>query len=356
MIPTRKIFALSWILVVLTACTGGGIADQPFFDPEKYHHTADGFRNPPDSPERVRRPGRFFSFIWKRMTEDTGAIQLPENHVVPPQEALAQFKAAPENARITWIGHAAFLIGWNGLNILSDPHFSERSSPVSFAGPKRYSPPGLKVDDLPKVDVIIISHNHYDSFDEDSMRALSRHSPEALVLTPLGLERITREWGFKNTKDMDWYDRHTVGDVTFMATPAIHRANRGVFDVNETLWAGFTLESKGKKIWFVGDTGMGPVFEREVKNRIAPVDISLTPVGAFLPRGVMQAVHTSPEEGLELAKMMGSKTAIGAHWGTFPLGADNPLQAIEQVKKSNIKDMNKIMMQIGQTLDMRELW
>ena len=356
MIPTRKFLALSWALVVLTACTGGGIADEPFFNPEKYHHTADGFRNPPDSPERVRKPGRFFSFIWKRMTEDTGEIQLPENHVVPHPEAVSQFKAAPESARITWIGHATFLIGWNGLNILSDPHFSERSSPVSFAGPKRYSPPGLNVDDLPKIDVIIISHNHYDSFDEDSMRALSKHSPDALVLTPLGLARVSREWGFKNTKDMDWYDRHTIGDVTFMATPAVHRANRWLFDVNETLWAGFTMESKGKKIWFVGDTGLGPVFEREVKSRIAPVDISLTPVGAFLPREVMHAVHTSPEEGLELAKMMGSKTAIGAHWGTFPLGADNPLQAIERVNKADMKDMNKVMMRSGQTLDMRELW
>ncbi len=356
MTPTRKLLALSWLLVVLTACTGGGISDEPFFNPKKYHHTLDGFRNPPGSPERVRRPGRFLAFLWKRITEDVGAIKLPENHILPPAVAIKQFQRSPADSRITWIGHASFLIGWNGINILSDPHFSERSSPFSFAGPKRFAPPGLNVEDLPKLDVIIISHNHYDSFDEVSLRALSRHSPDALVLTPLGLARTIRQWGFKNTKDMDWYDRQSVGNVTFMSTPAIHRANRWLFDVNETLWSGFTIESKGKKIWFVGDTGLGPVFEQDLAKRIAPVDITLTPVGAFLPRGVMQAVHTTPEEGVYLAEMMGSKTAIGMHWGTFPLGADNPLDAIERFNKAPARDMRKIMMQIGQSLDLRELW
>ena len=356
MILTRKLLALSWLLVVLTACTGGGIADEPFFNPKKYHHTLDGFRNPPGSPERVRRPGRFMAFLWKRITEDVGAIKLPENHILPPAVAIKQFQKSPADSRITWIGHASFLIGWNGINILSDPHFSERSSPFSFAGPRRFAPPGLNIEDLPKLDVIIISHNHYDSFDEGSLRALSRHSPDALILTPLGLARTIRQWGFKNTKDMDWYDRQSVGDVTFMSTPAIHRANRWLFDVNETLWSGFTIESKGKKIWFVGDTGLGPVFEQGLAKRIAPVDITLTPAGAFLPREVMQAVHTTPEEGVYLAEMMGSKTAIGMHWGTFPLGADNPLDAIERFNKAPARDMRKIMMQIGQTLDLRELW
>ena len=356
MFLTRKLLALSWLFLFLTACTDGSITNEPFFDSKKYHHTLDGFRNPPGSPKNVRRPGRFLAFLWKRITHGNRAIELPTNHLLPSAEALKQFHESPANSRITWIGHASFLIGWNGMNILSDPHFSERSSPFSFTGPKRFAPPGLSVKDLPKIDVIIISHNHYDSFDESSLRALSKHSPDALVLAPLGLARTIRHWGFKNARDMDWYDKQYVGDLTFMSTPAIHSANRWLFDVNETLWSGFTIESKGKVIWFVGDTALGPVFERDLSKRIAPVDITLTPVGAFLPREIMQASHTTPEEAAYLAKLMGSKTAIGMHWGTFPLGEDYPLDTIERFKQAPVTNIKKVMMQIGQTLDLRDLW
>ena len=188
------------------------------------------------------------------------------------------------------------------------------------------------------------------------MRALSKHSPDALVLAPLGLAKTIKRWGFKNARDMDWYDKHSVGDITFMSTPAIHRANRWLFDVNETLWSGFTIESKGKVIWFVGDTALGPVFERDLAKRIAPVDITLTPVGAFLPREIMQASHTTPEEGAYLAKLMGSKSAIGMHWGTFPLGEDRPFDAIKRFNQAPTPNMKKIMMKIGETLDLRDLW
>ena len=355
MAAIHKFLVVAGLLILLAGCSRGDFADQRFFDPKKYHHTSEGFRNPPDCPQRFRGPLRFMAFL-QSITEDVDAIDLPEGHILDRAQALQQFRNAPADARITWIGHASFLIGWNGINILSDPHFSERASPFSFAGPKRFAPPGLNVADLPTLDVIIISHNHYDSFDEESPRALSKHSPDALVLTPLGLAWTVRQWGFKNTKDMDWYDRQSVGGVTFTSTPAIHSANRGLFDRNETLWTGFALESEGKKIWFVGDTGLGPVFERDVVNRIAPVDITLTPTGAFLPRAVMRAVHTTPEEGLKLAEIMGSKTAIGMHWGTFPLTEDSPLEAFQRFSNAPGQGIRKIMMRIGQTLDLRELW
>ena len=351
-----RLLALAVPLLAIASCSGGGIEDQPFYDPSKYHHTAEGFRNPPDSPERIRRPGRFFSFLWKRLTEDTAVIELPEGHVLPTDEVKRQLSDAAQDARITWIGHATFLIGLNGLNILTDPHFTERSSPFSFAGPKRYAPPGLAIKDLPPIDVILISHNHYDSCDEGSLRALAKHSPKARVLTPLGLAATTKEWGFANTRDMDWFDAEEIGGITFTATPAIHRANRWLFDVNETLWAGFTIEANSKKIWFVGDTGMGPMFERDLAKKISPVDITLAPAGAFLPREVMRAVHTTPEEGLELARMMGSKTAIAMHWGTFPLGSDNPLDGQARFMGAPDNGVKKVMMRIGETRELTDLW
>ncbi len=291
---SRPIFFSAFLAFGLTACTGS-FAQQKNYDPAKSHHTENGFRNPPGSPERAFRPFRFINFVFKRLTVEYDQSILPEGHIVPPGEVKMQFAAAPKDARITWIGHVGFLIGLNGLNILTDPHFSDRASPFSFTGPIRFQPPGMAIKDLPKIDVILISHNHYDSFDETSLKKLAKHSPDARVLVPLGDGDLAREWGLKNVQELDWYDKVKIGRVTFQSTPTIHRSNRGLFDVDRSLWQGFaitgTIAGAPKKIWFVGDTGLGPFFKQEVAKKIGPVDIALIPSGAFLPRNIMKTVH-----------------------------------------------------------------
>ncbi|MDP6427514.1 MAG: MBL fold metallo-hydrolase [Rhodospirillales bacterium] len=339
--------ALAFMGFALTG-SSSGIAGEAFFDAAKYHHTADGFRNPPGSPDRDVKPLRFIKFIYGRLTEEPGPEILPEGHLVPRAEALAAASAAP-NPSLTWIGHASFLIRIGGLNILTDPFFSERASPTSLFGPKRYAPPGLGLKDLPKIDVIVISHNHYDSFDAPALEQLAKDHPKARVLVPLGLAEPVGEAGFTNVRQMDWYETDRVGGVSFQATPAIHRSNRGLFDINKSLWAGFVISGGKRRLWFAGDTGIGPIYEKQVAPRVGPVDIALVPIGAFLPRDFMAPVHTSPEEALEIARIMGARTAIGMHWGTLPLGEDSPKLGKQRFLAAPAAGIEKILMRIGET-------
>jgi N-acyl-phosphatidylethanolamine-hydrolysing phospholipase D len=357
-----KLFSLLAITLLTTislaACTAS-FTQQKYYDPAKSHHTKTGFQNPPGSPVREFAPFRFINFILKRVTDDYDQSILPDGHVLDTDEVQKKFAAAPKDARITWIGHAGFLIGLNGLNILTDPHFSERASPLSFIGPKRFIPPGMMIKDLPKIDVILISHNHYDAFDEKSFRELAEHSPEARVLVPLGDGPLAKEWGMKNVEELDWYNTVQIGRVTFQSTPTLHRSNRGLFDVNSSLWQGFTIsgeiDGKTKKIWFVGDTGLGPFFKQEVAQKVGPVDIALIPNGAFLPRNIMKWSHVSPAEALELAKIMGAKTVIPMHWGTFPLGEDLPKLGKARFLAVPASGIKKVLMRIGETLDLSKL-
>jgi len=335
--------AVTLLAFILAACSQG-IDGEAFFDAAKYHHTAEGFRNPPGSLARDIKPYRFIGFVFRRLTETPEADILPPGHVLSPSNA-----ASSPGPNLTWIGHATFLIRLSGLNILTDPFFSERASPFSFMGPKRYAPPGIALTDLPKIDVIVISHNHYDSFDAPALERLARDHPKARVLAPLGLAKPLRRLGFINVREMDWYQIDKFGGVNFQATPAIHRSNRGLFDVNQTLWSGFVITAPEHRIWFAGDTSLGPVYEKEVARRIGPVDTALVPIGAFLPRDFMRPVHVNPEEAVALARIMGAKAAIAMHWGTLPLGADKPKQAKQRFEAAPAPGINKILMAIGET-------
>lgn len=345
-------------LALLTACSAE-FAGSSFYDATKYHHTPDGFRNSEGSFERDLGPFRFAGFILRRLTYDFDPAILPDGHVLEKSAIQQQFAAAPQDARITWIGHATFLIGLDGHNILTDPFFSDRASPFTSLGPKRFMPPAMAIEELPKIDVILISHNHYDSLDEAALDGLAKRDPDTLVVVPLGLEPFIKERGFKNIRQMDWYEKMSAGRLNIQSTPAIHRSNRGMFDVNQSLWTGFVisgqLSDRQLKIWFVGDTGAGPVFEKEVAGKVGPVDIALVPIGAFLPRDIMRPVHTNPAEALRLAKIMGAKTAIAMHWGTLPLGEDLPKDGQEAFLEANEPAVTKVLMKIGETRNLHKL-
>lgn len=352
---TRRAILAAVLGAALVAACGVDLTGQPYYDPAKPHHTPSGFRNLPGSPARDVSFSDRVAFFWHRLTWDYDPSILPDHHVVPPDEALRAMKAAPADARLTWIGHATFLIGYGGLNILTDPFFSERASPFSFAGPKRFVPPGIALDDLPKIDVILISHNHYDSFDNAALERLAAKFPDVLVLAPLGNGEPLRALGFKNVPDMDWYDKIERGGVTFEMTPGIHWANRTPWDVGKTLWGGFTITGSGPKIWFAGDTAIGPVFKDQIAPKIAPVDIALVPIGAFLPRNFMRAVHVTPEEAVELARIMGAKVAVANHWGTLPLGNDLPREGRDRFLAAKVDGLRNVIMRIGETLPLEAL-
>ena len=333
----------------LAACTTGRPADPARTQAASHHAPGGGFRNPAGSPTWQPDTFDFVRFIARRFTADDQPDRiLPEGFAVPHGQALAQLQAA-SNPSLTWIGHSTFLIRVGGLKILTDPFFSDRASPVGFAGPERLVPPGIGIDELPDIDAIVISHNHYDHFDIRSLERIAKRSPNARVLVPMGLADYVRRAGLQNVREMDWYETDDMGGVSFVSTPAIHRSNRGLFDVNQTLWTGWAIKAPDLRIWFAGDTGFGPVFEREVAPRVGPVDVALVPAGAFLPRDILRPVHVTPEEGLELARIMGAKMAIAMHWGTLPLGADLPKDAVRQFMGHHVPGLEKVMMRIGET-------
>jgi L-ascorbate metabolism protein UlaG (beta-lactamase superfamily) len=219
---------------------------------------------------------------------------------------------------VTWIGHATVLVPLGGLNFLTDPHFSERASPVQFMGPKRWQPPGIAFADLPRIDVVLLSHNHYDHLDAGSVALLKKQRGGApLFLVPLGVNRWMAGAGIRHVRKMDWWDATDVRDAVVTFVPAQHWSRRTLADTNTTLWGGFVVRAAGRSFYFAGDTGYGPDF-REIGARF----------GGYEPRWFMKAAHVNPDEAVRIHREVRSRRSVAVHWGTFPLtdeALDRPL-------------------------------
>lgn len=217
----------------------------------------------------------------------------------------------------TWIGHASFLVQLGGLNILTDPVLSKRTSPVQWAGPGRLAPLGLTFDELPKIDVVLISHNHYDHLDDATVRRLAkRDAPDFVV--PLGLREWFEKRGIGHVTELDWWQSAEPRGLKVRAVPAQHFSGRGAGDRNRTLWCGFVYEKNEERHFFAGDTGYGPDFA-DIGRRFAPIDVSMIPIGAYDPRAFMQPVHVDPDEAVRIHQDVGSRLSLAMHWGTFRL-------------------------------------
>ena len=242
--------------------------------------------------------------------------------------------------RVTAIGHASLLIQAAGVNILTDPVWSERASPVSFAGPKRVSAPGVAFDDLPPIDVVLLSHCHYDHLDVATLRRLqAAHAP--LIAMPLGNDAIVRA-AVPEARCVvgDWWDRLALSDrVSTTLTPATHWANRWPTDVRMALWSGHWLDTPAGSVWFAGDTGYGDgAIFRQIRERLGAPDVALIPIGAYEPRWFMSAQHVNPEEAVRILQDVEAGHALGIHWGTFQLtdeGRDVPRLALASALSAN---------------------
>jgi L-ascorbate metabolism protein UlaG (beta-lactamase superfamily) len=233
----------------------------------------------------------------------------------------------PEHLGLSFIGHASFLLRLPGFTLLTDPIFSDRCSPVSWAGPRRVRPPGLALASLPAIDAILLSHNHYDHLDLPSLRALHRAQPGAppRIVTTLGNAPFLARAGLPGAQELDWWQSTWLGSLRITATPARHFAARTPFDRNRTLWGGFMLALGKARILFGGDSGAGPHWS-EIRQRLGAPDVALLPIGAYEPRWFMRAVHMNPEEAVAAHYDLAAARSFGMHFGTFRL-TDEPIDA-----------------------------
>lgn len=263
-------------------------------------------------------------------------IDRPDWKDVKNQKFFKPSTLRSDSLKMTLIGHSTVLIQVNNINILTDPHFSMRSSPVSFAGPKRVILPAIKFNDLPPIDLVLISHNHYDHLDLPTLKKLSDKF-SSTILVGLGNLDLLKSEGIKNVYELDWWDKFDFKGVPVHFTPAQHWSARGPFDKRETLWGGFYIEAR-KKIFFAGDTGYGKIFKM-INKKYGDMDIGLIPIGAYAPRWFMKNTHVSPEESVKIFKDLNLKKALGIHFGTFKDLTDEPrLKPIEDLKSSLIKN------------------
>lgn len=319
------------------------------------HHLKDGtFENAPGSPERDFSFGTMASFLWDRMTD--GATHVPGPEIQMASAEAAQGLSRASNPSVTWLGHASFLIRLDGKTVLTDPYLGDVAGPVGI-GPKRFAPPPMAAEELPPIDILILSHNHYDHLDLPTIEKIPGKE-RTHVFVPLGLSRYFVDAGYTNVVEMDWWQSETVGSIEIQALPAVHFSGRGLFDRNRTLWASFAIRSADLKLWFSGDTAPGAVFE-EIGQRAGPFDLAMVGIGAYEPRAIMKSSHATPEEAVDIVRAVRADKAIGMHWGTVKLTPEDPFEAAPRFKtaarESGYGEDNAWIMKIGETRELRAL-
>ncbi|MCC5790563.1 MAG: MBL fold metallo-hydrolase [Opitutales bacterium] len=231
------------------------------------------------------------------------------------------YRPDTQRLQITWIGHATFLVQWGGKNFLTDPIYSRCCSPVFLPNLRRRAEPGIPFEKLPKIDAVLLSHDHYDHFDRSTVRRLG---PEVQYFFPVGLERIMRRMKLPHRHEADWWQTRSWKDFQVHCVPAQHCSGRGVFDRNKRLWCGWVLEWAGKRLFFAGDTGYSKELFQGLGKRFGPLEVALLPIGAYRPRWIMHPVHMDPREAVEVHVDIQARRSVAGHWGTFRL-TDEPM-------------------------------
>ena len=247
----------------------------------------------------------------------------------PPPSAVA-----PGHAAVTFVGHATFVVRTAQCVVLTDPVFTSHAGPFGRFGPRRVRPPGIPLRDLPAAGVVLVSHNHYDHLQPQSLRACQTRG-RPLFVAPLGLGPYLSGLGLANVAELDWWETKETAGAKITCVPAQHFSARTPFDRNRTLWCGFIVESGDTKIYFAGDSGYSPQFA-EIGRKSAGLDVALIPIGAYEPRWFMQPMHMNPEEAVRAHKDVRARISIGMHFGTFRLtdeGIDDPLRALERARE-----------------------
>jgi len=291
------------------------------FDGERFHNQAfTGSRG-------------FFDVIRWQLTSDPGPWRDWTDHPPGPPPPT---RVGPGELRVTFINHATVLVQIDGLNLLTDPVWSDRIGPVSFAGPTRVRPPGIRFEDLPPIDAVVVSHNHYDHLDLPTLRRVgAAHNPRFFV--GLGNASTLHDARIANVQELDWWQTVELRNgVRLTAVPAQHTSNRGLADRDRTLWAGFVIEGRGGYAYFAGDTGFGPHFA-QIRDRFGPPRLAILPIGAFRPEWFMHPVHVSPAEAVEAHLVLGAHRSVAMHFGTFRMADDGQDEPVEELAAARVR-------------------
>ena len=351
MVNGKKLIKILCFLIGITSYNSIGLA----MEKKPYHHLPDGtFRNPEGSPVRSNDiKFSYRTFIKEKKKID---ITVPKDHVIDKKIVRENLEKFKDDNYIAWIGHATFLIKLGETTIITDPVFSKNAGPLIF-GPKRYVDPAIQLKEIPKTDVFLLTHNHYDHQDMSTIRGFPYK--DAKVLLPLKLGKYFKR--YKDVNEMDWYDEIQINnDLKITLLPAVHWSKRSLTDANKTLWGNFLIEYKNKKIFFACDTGYGNIY-KELGEKYGPIDLSMINIGAydFRPMFDKSIYHTTPEEALSIAKDLKSKKVLGTHWGTFVLSLEPIMEPRVRFKNSAEKyGFNKedaIIFKIGEVSPLDKL-
>ncbi|XP_071817924.1 N-acyl-phosphatidylethanolamine-hydrolyzing phospholipase D-like [Apostichopus japonicus] len=319
--------------------------------------------------ENGRYENPWDTWIWPPVSKMLRWFLLDKNNSSIPSERILntslpimeinheELKTPPSTGvRILWIGHASTLVQFDGISVLTDPVFSDRCGLYSKFGPKRYRPSPITVDLLPKIDAVVISHNHYDHLDQSSVRDLNgRFGDNLKWFVPKGNQSWFDNIGCKNVQAMTWWEESKLSvngnDITFACTPGQHWSNRGLFDRCKTLWSSWVIKGPSHNFFFGGDTGYCSVF-KEIGETYGPFTAAAIPIGAYLPRDCLYCQHVDPDEAVQIHKDVKSRSSIGIHWGTFILTnehyLDPPLRLKQALKTQEMKEDAFITLRHGE--------
>lgn len=278
-----------------------------------------------------KEPSYWDVLSWK-LTGDP-APEWPDWVDVPPAEPPPA--RVSDGLRITFVNHATVLVQLEGLNILTDPVWSDNVGPTSWLGPERHKAPGIAFEKLPKVDVVLISHNHYDHLDVPTLKRLAERD-RPLVLAGLGTQALLAEEDIARAEDLDWWQSREVGKVRITFAPAQHWSSRGLGDRNVNLWGSFFIRAEAQSVYFAGDTGKGPHFAA-IRERLGAPTVALLPIGAYEPRWFMHPQHINPAEAVEAHRVLGAERSVGIHFGTFDQtdeGMDQPPRELAEALRA----------------------
>ena len=351
MVNGKKLVKILCFLIGITSYNSIGLT----MEKKPYHHLPDGtFRNPEGSPVRSDK----VKFSYRKFTKEKKKIDMtvPKGHVVDKDKVKADLEKFKNDDYIAWIGHATFLIKLGNTTIITDPVFSKNAGPLIF-GPDRFTEPALKLNEIPKTDVFLLTHNHYDHQDMSTIRKFPYK--DSKVLLPLKLGKYFKR--YTDVNEMDWYDSIKVNDdLTITLLPAVHWSKRSLTDTNKTLWGNFLIEYKNKKILFACDTGFGNIY-KDLGKKYGPIDLSMINIGAydFKPMFEKSIYHTTPEEALQIAQDLKSKKVLGTHWGTFVLSLEPimepPIRFKASAEKYGFKKEDAIIYKIGEFGSLKKL-